>query len=61
MASTLVSSSSIIGERESGDEFTTASRQGEKATASCDQTRQSRANNWPWNLYKADEGVRAVV
>ena len=47
--------------RGSGQLLTSASRQGEKTTARRDQTRQSRANDRPRNLSKADEAVRAVV
>ena len=48
-ASTLVSSSAIKGRRPSDDELTTASRQGEKSTASEDQTGQSSADYGTWN------------
>ena len=57
----LSSSSMQKAESSSDGELTTASRQGEKTTARGYQARQSRADDRPWNLYKADEAVRAVV
>jgi hypothetical protein len=51
-ASTLLDSSPMRGYRAggpSGDELSTASRQGEKTTASRDQTGQSGTDDGTWN------------
>jgi hypothetical protein len=45
----LLSSSAIKGRRPSDDELTTASRQGEKTTASHHETRLSRTHDRAWN------------
>ena len=45
----------------SGEFLASASCQADKTTTRRHQARQSRAYDRPWNLYKADEAVRAVV
>jgi hypothetical protein len=45
----------------SGDKLTTASRQGDKTTTSCDQTRQSRTDDGARDIYGGKQPVHFAV